>query len=345
VSSPPTLDGRTRRGAGLHVVGLACSAAIVLFCTAGSARADTELAPQIKYNYGEDETARLAAMGGALRAVGSGTTGMILNPADIAETRVYHLEAFAQIVPEAGRQIYGGIVMDSITGRLAGGLAVTGGFVDPDGLDRSQLGVRLALAYPITDKLFVGLGGRYAKVTQSGESGPFGGKGVDKPAGGLVDSDGGRFAFVNTFTFDAGITAKVGENVYVGVLGQNLSYPNNAILPTTFGGGVGFGNKDLSIEADGLADFNSWGKTTARAMVGVEYLAGDHFPIRAGYRYDQGASLHWLSAGLGYIATEFSIEASVRRSLSDPGATTIVIGLAYFLESSGLTRSPTSDLE
>jgi hypothetical protein len=320
------------------------ASALVLLAPARAAAID-EISPQLKYNYGEDETARLAAMGGALRALGSGTTGMVLNPADLVETRVYHLEALAQIVPEAARQVYGGIVMDSITGRLAGGIAVTGGFIDPDGIDRSQLGVRLALAYPITDKLFVGIGGRYAKVTQSGENAPFGGKGVDKPAGGLVDSDGGRFAFVNTFTFDAGLTARVSDNIYVGVLGQNLSYPNNAILPTTFGGGVGFGNSDLSIEADGVADFNSWAKTSGRFMVGAEYLAGDHFPLRLGYRYDQGAKLNWLSAGLGYIATEFSVEASVRRSLSDPGLTYIVIGLAYFLESSGLTRSPTSDLE
>lgn len=329
------------------VTASACAAGI---CAARSAHADaTQLPPQVAYNYGENDTARAAAMGGALRALGSGTTAMFMNPADMVETRVYHIDAFAQITPEAARQVYGGSIVDSVTGRLAGGIAVTGGFLDPDGVDRSQLDVRISLAYPISDKLFLGLGGRYAKIgqdpkprTKAGRGGaPFGAGDIDKAAGGLVDPEGGRFALVNTVTFDAGLTARLGDSVYVGIVGQNLSYPNNALLPTTFGGGIGYGTKDFGLEVDGLADFNSFEKTTARFMVGGEYLAGDHFPLRVGYRFDQGADIHWLSAGSGYIGKEFSIEASVRRSLSDPGATMIVIGLAYFLESSGLTRAPT----
>ena len=51
--------------------------------------------------------------------------------------------------------------------------------------------------------------------------------------------------------------------------------------------------------------------------------------------------LNWLSAGAGYIANEFSLEASVRRSLSEPGATMIGVTIAYFLESSGLTKAQT----
>ena len=112
------------------------------------------------------------------------------------------------------------------------------------------------------------------------------------------------------------------------------------MLPTTLGGGLGFGTRELTVEVDGLADFNSYDRTTGRVMAGGEYLASQQVPLRLGYRYDQGADLHALSAGLGYIGEEFSFEAAVRRTLSDPGATTIVIGLAYFLESTGFTRSP-----
>ena len=56
--------------------------------------------------------------------------------------------------------------------------------------------------------------------------------------------------------------------------------------------------------------------------------------------------MHALSGGLGYIGNEFSVEASVRRTLSsDVGATTVVIGLAYFLESSGITRAGSGDFD
>ena len=80
-------------------------------------------------------------------------------------------------------------------------------------------------------------------------------------------------------------------------------------------------------------------------MLGGEYLVADHVPIRLGYRFDQGAKLHTLSAGLGYISPEFSIEGTVKRSLSQPGVTTMIFSVAYFLESSGLTRVQTSDIE
>ena len=42
-----------------------------------------------------------------------------------------------------------------------------------------------------------------------------------------------------------------------------------------------------------------------------------------------------------------SVEASVKRTLSAPGITTMVFSVAYFLESTGLTRaqSSTTDME
>lgn len=325
-----------------HAAG-ALALLVTLLGGGSEGRADpTELSPQEAYNYGENETARSAAMGGALRALGNGTTGVWLNPADMVQTRIYHLEAIAQIVPEARRQVYGGIVADSITGKLAGGIAVAGGFIDPDGIDRSFIDAKVALAYPISDKLFLGLAGRYAKVDQSPAQAPFNVE-KDKVAGGLVDPEErlSRFSMVNTFTFDAGVTLRATDALYIAVLGQSLSYPGHSVLPTTLGGGVGYGTQDFSIEVDGLADFNSWEDTAARVMAGGELLLGDHFPLRAGYRWDQGADTHALSGGLGYVGTEFSAEVSVRRTISDPGATTIVIGLAYFLESTGLTRAPT----
>lgn len=317
--------------------------ALATLAPRGAAAAGSPLDPSIIYNYGENETTRSLGMGGALRALGNGTSAIYLNPAAMVETRVYHLEAFAQITPETGRQVYGGTVVDSVTGRLAGSISVVGALMDPDGLDRSAIDVRLGLAYPISERFFIGLGGRYAKITQSG-IGPLG---DSKVSGGLKDPEGGRYAIVNTVTFDAGLIVKPTDSVYLAAVGQNLTYPNNGLLPTTVGGGIGYGNENLSLEADGLADLNSWGKPKARLMVGGEYLLINHIPLRLGYRFDQGANLHTLSTGLGYIGNEFSIEASVKRILADQtrGSTTMVFSVAYFFESSGLTRTPTADLQ
>ncbi len=284
-------------------------------------------------------------MGGALRALGNGTTGVFLNPASMAQTRVYHIEASAQITPETQRYVFGGVVVDSVTSKLAGAAAVNGGFMDGDGLDRSVFDVRSATAYPITDRLFLGIGGRYFKASQTAKIAPFGVG--DKVAGGLIDptsSPTKRFAFLNTFTFDVGLTVRAADGLYIAALGQNLSYPNNGLLPTTIGGGIGYGTENLSIEADGVADLNSWGKPKARLMAGAEYLLVDHIPLRLGYRFDQGAGMHTLSGGLGYIGTSFSIEGSVKRTLTGtPGATSMVFSVAYFLESSGVTRTAPTD--
>lgn len=362
-------SGRRRWGTRRWASGglVACS----LLFTPGVASADpdpldpTRLPPPVIYNYGANETARSAAMGGALRALGNGTSAVLLNPADMAETRVYHAGALAQITPETRRYIFGGTVVDSVTGKLAGAISMMGGWIDSNGLNRSLIDVRVALAYPLSDRIFLGLGGRYAKITQSAVNTPFS---CDYVAGGLVDrstdsasgstasdaapppcslsssmaAESSRKSFVNAITFDAGLTVKAADSVYLAVVGQNLTYPNHGLLPTTVGGGIGLGNQNLSLEVDALADLTSWGKAKARAMIGGEYLIVDHVPVRLGYQFDQGAKLHTLSTGVGYIGTEFSVEAGLKRTLSSPGATTVLFSLEYFFEASGLIRAPTA---
>jgi hypothetical protein len=288
------------------------------------------------YQYGEFETTRAASMGGALRAAGNGTTAPFLNPAAMTLTRVYHLEAYGQGTPETARHAYGGVIVDSITNKLAGGLAVSGGFLDSGeastSIDRSWIDVRLALAYPFGDVVSVGLGGRFFKLTENG----YGPLGESKASGGL-EEDEGRAAMQNIPTLDAGFTVRAGEMVVLGVSGQNLTFPDDGILPTTLGGGVAVATENFTIEADGVADFTSYLEPVPRVMAGGELLVADAFPIRVGYRYDHGASSHALSAGLGYLSREFMVEAALRRTVAGPEATTFTLGLGYFLESSGLT--------
>ncbi len=313
-------------------VGLLALAAVLVFSQRSTAQ--SKLPAPLTTNEGDNETARSAGMAGGLRAWGSGTSAMFLNPANLAEAQAYHLEGIVQLTPEASRQAYGAAIMDSITNRLAGGVSFVGSFIDPDGLNRQSMDGRISLAYPISDRFLIGLGGRYFRGTQLG-TGPFGNS---KFSGGLVDGTGGRSPFVETVTFDAGVTLKPTEALAISLVGQNLTFPNNGVLPTILGGGIGYAASGFTIEVDGLADLNSWGTPTARVLGGAEYLVGGIVPLRAGYRFDQGAEQHSLSFGVGYVSREFSIEAAVRRAIDDRGPTTVVIGLAYFLESSGLIK-------
>lgn len=317
-------------------------AAVALVFSPGEAAAqeeDTFFAdppPQFGFNYGETDTPRSGAMGGALRALGGGNTAHYLNPANMGITRLYHIQALAQFTPEAGRHLYGGAIVDS-TRRLSGGVSFIGGFQDSEGIDRSHLDARVSLAFAITERFHLGLSGRYMSLDQEG-LGPLG---ASRTSGGLVDDEGGRESLVNTVTFDAGVTIKATDELHIGLSGQNLTYPNNGLLPTTAGGGIGYGTRDFSIEIDALADFSSWVDISPRVMVGGEYLIANRFPIRAGYRFDllAGSLLdpsHQLSGGFGYVDTSFAVEAGVRRTLTGPSATMIMAGVSVHLESFGV---------
>jgi opacity protein-like surface antigen len=304
--------------------------ASVAICTTGVAHADkSKLDPTIGYNYEEIETPRIAAMGGATRALSNSLEALYLNPANMAASRVYHIGGMAQIWPEARRQSYGVGAMDSFGSKyqLAGGIAGTYNTQDSDGIARRWTDLRFALAYPLSPEFFLGFGGRYLLLAQNG-LGPLG---ASLPSSGL---DGQRI--VRALSFDAAATFQPMEGLSLSVVGNNLSDPGNGFQPMSVGGAVGYGKDVFGIEADVVGDFDSWNKDTVRAMGGGELLVGDHFPLRAGYRYDQGAASHALSGGIGYVDRLFSADIALRRTVVGATATAIVFGFTYHLESAGL---------
>jgi opacity protein-like surface antigen len=320
--------------------------ALAVMSSARPALADpSELVPQIGFNHGEMETGRSAAMGGAMRALGNAVTGLYSNPANIALTRVYHLQGLAQIWPEARRQTYGASAVDSVTGRLSGAFGAHYGVLDPDGVDRKFTDVRVALGFPVSDRFYAGLTGKYLTLRDNG----FARSGYSLPrsnaSAGLSDA-----SVVDGFTFDAGITVKPSSSLYIGVVGSNLTNSGHGYQPLMLGGGVGFGNNDITAEVDVVADFTTYTKvdgssrTAMRYLAGFEYLAGNHFPLRIGYRYDAAPSTHAISGGVGYIDPQFSIDLSIRRTVAakEPfgPVTTVVVDLQYFLEATGMTRNP-----
>lgn len=316
--------GRAGRGR----LAACCVAALLLAPTRLKAEASS-LEPEVGYNYAEIETPGAGALGGARRALGSSLTALFINPANMAAARVYHLGAVAQFLPEARRQSYGAAMVDSLVNSagLAGGVGGTWNIQDPDGLARRYTDLRFALAYPFSDAFFVGLGGRYLWLSQDG-TGPLGPSPV---SGGLADE-----RIVKGFGFDAGATIRPIPEISLAVVGNYLNDPDTGFQPTSVAGGAGYTSGLVGIEADVLVDFSTWNDTTLRAMGGGEVLLADNYPLRVGYRYDQGQQTHALGGGVGYIDTIFSAEVAVRSVVSGPAATMIFVGLTYHLESSGL---------
>jgi opacity protein-like surface antigen len=301
--------------------------------TSVSAHAEpSELPAEIGYNYDEIETARIAGTAGAVRAFSNSISALFWNPANLAATRVYHLGAFAQIWPEASRQSYGVAAVDSVvsSARVAGGLGATWNFQDTDGVDRKSTDLRFALAYPVSDQFFLGLGGRYMWLAEDG-NGPLG---TSLASSGLPDK-----RIVRGFTLDAGATLKPSEHFAVSLVGNNLNNPDHGYQPTSVGGGVGVAFGDFSAETDMVADFTTYEETKLRAMVGLEALFADRVAARTGYRYDDGAKSHALAIGAGYIEKNFDVDVSFRRVIVGDVASAIVFGFSYHLEATGLTPS------
>jgi opacity protein-like surface antigen len=312
---------------------LSLLAGLALVTMSGAARADaSSLPPEIGYNYGQTEAPRTAGMAGALRAFSNSTDALFMNPANMATSRVYHLAALAQIWPEASRQTYGAAIVDSIVSasRLAGGLAASWTGQDPSGVDRSAFDVRFALAFPFSEHFYLGATGRYLSLQQNGFP-----RGLYNLPPSLASGGTHGEAIVQAITFDAGATLKPIPELALSIVGSNLTNPGNQFLPLMFGGGIGYGSADFTVEADALADFTTYDKTKARAMLGGEYLAADRVPLRLGYRYDQGADTHAVTGGVGYLDSAYSVDLSVQRTVSGPGATAIIFGFAYHVESGG----------
>lgn len=304
----------------------AIAIAIVMF-RPGTALADpSSTSIEQGYEMGEVQHPRAVGMAGAQQVFGGSTTAIFVNPANLPLYRVYHLEGLAALGPEAGRQSYGGAIADSSTSRLAGGFGGTWSQMDPDGIKRQFTDLRLTLAYPLGDRFSLGVTGRYLRVGQKPGSGPLGGS---LASGGLTDEP-----IFNQFTFDAGAAVQISEHIRAAVSGRNLTATGSGLAPLAMAGGIGWSNQVVTVEANSLLDFTTFGSTRARGMLGAELLLADRFPLRAGYRYDAGMKTHAASLGAGYVDRKFSVEAGARRDIiADHPATLISIGVRFFIDS------------
>ena len=297
-------------------------------------RADpSRLPPEIGYDYSELETARTAAMGGALRAFSNSLEALQDNPANLPATRVYHMGGLAQFWSKANRQSYGASIVDSVVSRshLAGGVSANWLFQDPDGVNRRGMDLRFGLGLPVSDRVLIGASGRYLDLTEDGFP-----RGLHLLPPSVASSGLRRKSMVKDISVDAGITIRAGDNIAISLVGNNLTEPGHSLLPLLLGGGIGYGSQLFTVEADVVGDMTTYDQTKLRGMGGFEYLAGGQYPLRLGYRYDDGQKSHALSAGLGYISKEFSFDFALRRILGDQSATAFFFGLRYHVESLGL---------
>ncbi len=298
----------------------------------GRSSGASNLPPEVGWDYGDVDTGRSAALSGAQRSFNTSYDALLSNPANMVSSRVYDVGALASIWPEASRQTYGAAIVDSSTSstRLAGGFAALWTVQDPNGIKRLSSDLRLGLALPFSEVFRAGVTGRYLSLRENG-NGPLGAS--------LASSGLSGKSIVRGFGLDVGATLQPSPSLAISLVGVGLNGAGTGYQPTVLGGGLGWTNKYLTLEGDAAADFTTWERTTMRLMAGAEYLLADHYPLRAGYRWDSGLHAHAASAGLGYVSSAFSLEFGARHSFGEFGATALVFSFAYHVDSSSAAAS------
>lgn len=261
------------------------------------------------------ETGRGLAMGFGGRASAYSTSALAYNPANLSATRVYHIEATTGYSPSANVLSFGSAVVDSVTSRLAMGMAVRGllgvgdsGYGGFDG--------RLVLAMNLVDSLSIGVAARYARLEYQGT-----------PPPGQAD------VFLNNFTMDASIRLTPWEGLNLAVIAQNLIPTDSPFSPLFFGGSISYTFDNVfTLNVDGLVDLSPKAVGTPFTIGGaMELLAGGVVPLRAGYYYDDTYEAHVVTGGLGYIDTKMGIDFSLRQQIEPTASTTMIVGIRYFV--------------
>ena len=111
------------------------------------------------------ESPRSLGMGSALRGAAAANASLYTNPAGLASTKLFHLEAAYQYESADRGHAGNASVVDSTT-PVAGGFGATYQAWDPvqkiEGYD-----LRLGLAFPASDLLFIGATGKYFRLDAS----------------------------------------------------------------------------------------------------------------------------------------------------------------------------------
>lgn len=280
---------------------------------------------------------RSLALGGGVGAY-TGTEALFLNPAAMAARKRYTVDAFyltdrrpslestvpnADVTDARQQDYFGGSVMDSATTPVAAGF----GYVRQlNGVQTGTL-LRLGLAAPVTQGLFVGLQGNYFDLS-----------GTERVA--------------STLNLDAGLFYQVTSKVSIGAAGYNLIHSErHATLPQAFAAGFAIGSEtsfqltgDWRMDTNRVRNPDGSAKSTNRYGVGAEYLFANAVPVRAGFQVDDVAGptlvngqpvnlsrTKWWSVGAGWVSTRASVDLGYRQSTTDPTARTLEIAVRMFV--------------
>jgi hypothetical protein len=180
---------------------------------------------------------------------------------------------------------------------------------------------RVALAVALADAFSVGVAGRYVSLWREGP----------RPEG------DNRGPYAEGVTFDASVRVTPLPGFHIAAIGQSLIDLGSPLVPRLVGGSLSYTfDNTFTIAGDGMADLSTFhnpdGSLRPEAIfsLGAELFTGE-IPIRAGYGFDTGRSIHTITLGVGYVRPEFGIELSYRQQIVGDDDTWLMLSGRYFI--------------
>jgi opacity protein-like surface antigen len=267
------------------------------------------------------ETARGLGLGTGSRASAVSTSALAYNPAALVMGRLYHVEASVDYMPEFDAVALGGAVVDSSTSKVAAGLALRGFLSGREGL--GGLDGRLGIAFPFSDAVSIGLGGRYITMSSDDEV-----PDPSDPGETLVDET----ELAQGFTMDVGLRVQAADMLHFTLATFNFVDLDTAYVPVLVSTGVALGLGSIgSLGFDMLTDLTSYEKATYTLGGGVEILAGNQIPLRGGYSVDTERKIQWVTGGIGYTDRWLGFDLSVRQGVSGNSETRVLGAVKYYV--------------
>lgn len=294
------------------------------------------------------ESARGIALGTGSRASSASTQAQADNVANLPSGHVAHVETLYSYQPQLKAMAAGASIVDGMTsGYLAAGMSARWLF---SGKSSGWEG-RLGLGVPIGEMLSLGMAARFSNLTivdkkarpenyralqpkdPADPADPVDPDAVPEEDDELPPEDH-RYK-VKAFTLDAAVSLHPIAGLTISGLGYNLINTKSPLAPLLVGGAVAFGRETFSLGADVLVDLNQHKEFSGPKLQvggGLEYLTQGVAPLRAGYLWDQGRKQHAISAGIGYLNKQFSVQLSLRQYVAGSKDTTLFSAVQYFVQ-------------